>query len=86
LESRLKAKVRQHVTQYCAEEEIESEFRQEWERLGDFLRGRGDVEKVLAEAYSHIDPQELAHRRDRSITKTLTSVTAIRPAPPEQPR
>jgi DNA-directed RNA polymerase specialized sigma24 family protein len=86
LESRLKARVRQHVTQYCPEEEVESELLQEWQRLGEFLRGRGDLEKVLADAYSHVDPQDLAHRRDRSLTKTLTRVTAIRPAPPEEPR
>jgi RNA polymerase sigma factor (sigma-70 family) len=86
LETHLKAKVRQHVSQYCPEEENEAEFTQEWQQLGDYLRGRGDVEKVVADVYSQFDPQELAQRRDRSITKTLTRVTAIRPAPPDESR
>jgi len=84
LGNQLQEYVRQHVAAYCPEEELEDEFLQEWQRLGEFLRGRGDVERVLADATSRVDPQEFAQRRDRGLTKTLLRVASTRPAGPEK--
>jgi RNA polymerase sigma factor (sigma-70 family) len=84
LEILLKVKVRRHVSQYCPDEEIEAEFLLEWQQLGDFLGGKGSIEQAVADAYSQFDPQDLALRRDRSLTKTMSRVTAIRPASPEK--
>ena len=86
LDTHLQEKVRQHVAQYCPAEEIAAEFAQEWQRLGEFLRGRGDVEKVVAAAYQNVDPHEFAQRRDRGVTKALTRVTAMRPVVRDTPR
>jgi hypothetical protein len=85
LEILLKVKVRRHVCLYCPDEEVEAEFALEWQQLGDFLGGKDNIEQAVADAYSQFDPQDLALRRDRSLTKTMSRVTAIRPASPEKP-
>lgn len=51
----LRQAVRRHVERYSPAEEIESEFRHEWEQLGEHLARFGGIESVLRSAAVGMD-------------------------------
>jgi hypothetical protein len=83
LSERLEQLVRQQVSRYSPSEEIDSEFQEEWQRLGDYLADQGGLEKALRRTYEVLDPVQSRTRRERGLTRAVTHLTTImRPPPP----
>jgi DNA-directed RNA polymerase specialized sigma24 family protein len=48
--------VRRHVQRYCGSDDCDGDFRDEWQRLHDFLAAHGGLEEAIRRAYDIMDP------------------------------
>jgi RNA polymerase sigma factor (sigma-70 family) len=51
LADQIQNSVRQHVSRYCAADEVQEEFRGEWNQLTEYVRKHGGLESALKLAY-----------------------------------
>lgn len=77
LGNKLKASVREHVTGYCAQDDIEDEFTDEWKSLQSFLLDNGGLEQAIHNAYTGFEPAERAARLDASIDKAIQTIRKV---------
>jgi len=81
LSERIQQVLRNHVLRYCAAEEVQSEFDEEWQRLADFLERHGGLEEAVRAAYEAWNPIRSADERQAKLAgpsdapKTSTQIT-----------
>jgi DNA-directed RNA polymerase specialized sigma24 family protein len=84
----LREAVRRHVQRYSPLEEVESEFRTEWEQLGSHLQRYGGLEQVLRAAASALPPLPSARQPSalfQAVSARLGRETESRPPQPPRP-
>jgi RNA polymerase sigma factor (sigma-70 family) len=77
LTKELESQVRQHVTRYCLDEDIEGEFRAEWTQLGTYLQDHGGLEDVVRRAYDDLERSEGRERQESSRIIALNRCTEL---------
>ncbi len=78
----LQQRLREHVRRYCPGDEADAEFRSEWDCLGNFLQGRGGIEKALRQSYESFDSTAVRQHEQSSMTTILTQAPKLA-SPPE---
>ena len=71
----LEQATRRHVTRYCPTNDVETEFQNEWHRMGEYLALQGGLEELLRKAFEGEDAISLRPRGSaimQSVIKTLT--------------
>lgn len=71
----LEQATRRHVTRYCPTDDVEPEFQNEWNRLGEHLARQGGLEEMLRKAFDGEDAISLRPRGSaimQAVIKTLT--------------
>ena len=76
LSQKLEGLLRRHVARYCPAAEVESEFAEEWERLGRYLAEHGGVEEAVRAAYAALDVIAAREHHKAAMTDALTRLTA----------
>ncbi len=56
LTERIRQVLRNHIARYCAEDEAQSEFEDEWQRLANYLERHGGLEEAVRTAYEVWNP------------------------------
>ena len=82
LSEKLEQLVRQQIGRYCPSDEADSEFTQEWQKLGRYLADHGGLEEALRRTYELLDPLQSRKRRERGLTMAVTQLTSIMRPPP----
>ncbi|MBC7816335.1 MAG: sigma-70 family RNA polymerase sigma factor [Planctomycetaceae bacterium] len=75
LADQLEQAARRHVTRYCPVKDVEAEFQNEWQRLGEFLARQGGFDGMLRQTFDRDDGISLRPRGSaimQSVLKTLT--------------
>ncbi|NLX95133.1 MAG: sigma-70 family RNA polymerase sigma factor [Rhodopirellula sp.] len=70
LERELKARIARYVRRYCTPTEMQSEFLDEWNRLGEHLFKQGGLEASLRQAFLQSIPDATCMRRSDSFSTT----------------
>jgi RNA polymerase sigma factor (sigma-70 family) len=73
LGERLKDVLSDHVRRYCNPQDVDDEIRTEWERLGQYLRSCGGLERSIRDSYDLSD--DLAARESTSRTAILARLS-----------
>jgi hypothetical protein len=83
LSEKLEQVVRDQIGRYSRSNEADSEFAEEWQKLGCYLGDHGGLEEALRRAYEMLDPVQSRTRREHGLTRAVTQLTSImRPPPP----
>jgi hypothetical protein len=82
LSEQLEQLVRDQIGRYSRSDEADSEFTEEWQKLGRYLGDHGDLEDALRRTYEVLDPVQSRTRRERGLTKAVTQLTSIMRPPP----
>ncbi|MHC4259080.1 MAG: RNA polymerase sigma factor [Planctomycetota bacterium] len=85
LAAKLQELVAEHVRRYCEPQEADDEFESEWNRIGQYLKDHGGLERALAKVYKSTAPTEVAQRQAQAITATLRRLTQTLPKVPDRP-
>lgn len=75
LADQLEQATRRHVTRYCPVEDVEVEFQNEWQRLGEFLAAQGGLDGMLRQTFDRDEGISLRPRGSaimQSVLKTLS--------------
>lgn len=56
LAERIRQVLRNHIARYCAEDEAQTEFEEEWQRLAEYLERHGGLEEAVRAAYEVWNP------------------------------
>lgn len=69
---RLAAQIRQvlrnHIARYCSEDDAQSEFEDEWQRLANYLERHGGLEEAVRAAYEVCDPIRSADAASAAVS------------------
>jgi DNA-directed RNA polymerase specialized sigma24 family protein len=74
LTEKLSALVRGQVARYTTAAEVEDEFTEEWERLGQYLATHGGLEDAVRSAYELYDPVRKRRQTAAAMSRTVTSL------------
>lgn len=84
----LETRVRHYVQRYCDLQDVESEFRDEWRQLAEFLQKQGGLEQTVRRSYLEDRLPESRLRRSDSFVTTaalLRSALQVPPVPDSGP-
>lgn len=75
LADQLEQATRRHVTRYCPVDDVDAEFQNEWQRLGEHLARQGGLDGMLRQTFDRDEGIRLRPRGSaimQSVLKTLT--------------
>jgi hypothetical protein len=75
LGERLRDILSDHVRRYCGQQDASDEIRTEWDRLGQYLKASGGLERAIRDSYELTD--DLAAREPTSRTAILASLSQL---------
>ncbi len=73
--------VRRGAERYANDGDARSEFRIEWDRLGEFLKNRGGIEDAVRKSYEQLDSAALRNREHSSVKTLLAKMDQLRSGP-----
>ena len=79
LAAKLEELAEEHTRRYCKPQDADAEFKDEWTRIGQYLKDNGGLDEAIAKVYASAGFVETANRQTRAVTEVLSRLTQALP-------